>query len=98
MDIIFIGVLILVAIIVTELFKHLVTKTALKFVVLVIIGIIIFLAVVGSLSSENVIETDNEYVKTGAAVADSFNEAPLIIKAKEKLQDLSTKLQEEYLE
>ena len=46
------------------------------------------MAVINSLSSENIIKTDNEFVKTGAAISENINDQPLIMDLKDKIKDL----------
>jgi hypothetical protein len=81
-----IGIVVLISLVVLELFKHFLTRTTLVLIVILIVGLIIFLAVINSLTSEDLIKTDNEYIKTGAVIAESINEQPLIQKIKEDIK------------
>lgn len=97
-ELLFIGMAIVVGIILLELSKHIVTRTTLKVVVLLVLGLIVFLTITGSLSNEDVIKSDNEFIKTGAAVAGSINEQPLTIKIKDKARSFISDFEDKYLD
>ncbi len=92
-----IGIIILIGVIIIELSKHFFTRTALKFIIMIIVGIILFFAVVSSLDSNVVSSTDNEYVQTGAAIMDNVNDQPLIIKIKETIKTTLIELKEKII-
>jgi hypothetical protein len=94
MDILSIITIIILGIIVLELTKHVLTKSILKFVVLIIVGLILFFTVISSLDNENVINSDNRYIQTGAAISDNLDEQPLIISFKEKFKSFLSDIQE----
>jgi hypothetical protein len=94
MDLLLIGIVILVGIILIEVSKHLFTRTILRFVVMIIVGLVIFFAVVGTLDSDIVDKTNNEYVQTGAAIVDNIADEPLMIEAKEKIKSFFIEIKE----
>jgi hypothetical protein len=82
MDIISILIIIVVGIIILEVSKHLLTRTALKLIVILIVIMILFFTIMGSLSVDQAINTDNKYIQTGASIAKTVNDEPLIINLK----------------
>ncbi len=94
MDLLTIGIVILVGVILIELSKHFFTKTVLKFVIMLIVGIILFFAVVSSLDSNTISNTDNEYVQTGAVIISNINEQPLVLNVKENMKSLLNEIKD----
>ncbi len=100
MDLLLIGITLIVGIILIEVSKHIFTRTILKFVVILIVGLIIFFSVLSTLDQEVINKTDNGYVQTGAAIIEEVNDKPLIIDIKEKtksfLLDIKEKIMNNY--
>jgi hypothetical protein len=94
MDLLFIIMLIIVGVIFLEISKHLFTKTILKVLLFSVILIIVFFAVIGSLASEKLIESDNKYIQTGATVVKLINEEPIVTESKEKIKTFFKELEE----
>ncbi len=94
MDIISIIIIIVVGVIVLEISKHLFTRTALKLIVIAIIVMILFFTIMGSLSVDQAIQSDNEYIQTGASIAQSVNDEPLIVEIKNSIKSSFEELRE----
>ena len=94
MDIISIIIIVIVGVIVLEISKHLFTRTALKLIVIFVIVMILFFTILGSLAVDQAIKSDNQYIQTGASIAQNVNEEPLIVEIKESIKSSFTELRE----
>ena len=94
MDILLIGIILIVGIILIEVSKHIFTRTILKFIIILIIGLIVFFSVLSTLDQEVIKNTDNEYIQTGASIIEEVNEKPLIIDVKENAKSFFMDIKE----
>jgi predicted PurR-regulated permease PerM len=94
MDAISIIILVLVGVVILEVSKHLFTRTALKLIVILIVIMVLFFTILGSLSIDQSINSDNEYIQTGASIAKTVNEEPLIVKIKDSIKESVNELRE----
>jgi len=97
MDILLIGIILIVGIILIEVSKHIFTRTILKFIIILIIGLIVFFSVLSTLDQEVIKNTDNEYIQTGASIIEEVNEKPLIIDVKENAKSFFMDIKEKIM-
>lgn len=78
MEIITLVIILIIVILILELSKHVMIKTFAKSIIATVIIVIAFLFIIGAISSENKIRTENQIIQTGAAIAEEIKEAPFI--------------------
>lgn len=88
MDLLTILIIILALFLLIEFSKHFLFTSAAKLIVIFIILSIVFLIILGSLKSENLLKTDSEFINTGAAIVDSIQEQDFFSTIKEKINNL----------
>ncbi len=87
MELITLFVILIVVVLILELSKHVMIKTFAKSIIAIVIITIAFLFIIGAISSENKIRTENQMIQTGAAIADEIKEAPLIENTIDKIKE-----------
>lgn len=92
MNLAIILIILLVVFLVIEMSKHFLLKTVTTIFVIILVLGVVFLIVIGGLKSENMLKTDNEFIATGASVAETIQEQDLFEKIKDKLSDLKEEI------
>jgi len=88
MDLLMILIIIIAVFLIIEFSKHFLFTTTAKFILIILIISIVFLIVLGSLKSENLIKTDNAFINTGASIVDSIQEKDIFKTISEGINDL----------
>lgn len=98
MDILTIVAVLIIGILLIEVSKHIFTRTILKFIIIVIVGVVVLFSILSTLDQDIVSNTGNEYLETGAAIVSDVNEKPLILDAKENIKTFIGDIKEKVLD
>ncbi len=70
-----------------ELSKHFLMRGFAKSIIVIALLLAVFLFIVGSLTADNTLKTDNPVIKTGAVIAENIVENPFVEGTIEKIGD-----------
>jgi len=70
-----------------ELSKHFLMKGIAKSIIVIVLLLAVFLFIIGSLTADNTLRTDNPVIRTGAVISESIAENPFVDETVEKIGD-----------
>lgn len=97
MDPILLTIIIVIGFFLLEMTKHLFTRTTLRLVLVFFVVIILLFTLISSLSTKELMNSDNEYVQTGASIVNNINKEPLVSEIGNNVKETFTKLKESIL-
>jgi uncharacterized membrane protein len=87
MELLNLVMILIVAFIMLEVSKHIMVKTFAKSIIAVLIISAAFLFIIGTISSENEIKTENQVIQTGATIVEQIKEINFVENSIEKITE-----------
>tara|TARA_Y100000034_G_C6899715_1_gene415654 strand:+ start:542 stop:826 length:285 start_codon:yes stop_codon:yes gene_type:complete len=87
MELLTIIIVLIVAVLILELSKHIMIKTFAKSIIAILIITAAFLFIIGAITSENEIRTENQAVHTGAAIVEEIKEIKIVENVIENIKE-----------
>jgi len=87
MDLMTLIIILVIVVTIMELSKHMFMKGMAKSIIIIVILFVVFLFIIGSLTADNTLKTDNPVINTGAAIAENVIENPLVEGFVDKIKD-----------
>jgi hypothetical protein len=95
MDPILLTIIIVIGFFILEMTKHLFTRTTLRLVLVFFVVMILLFTLISSLSTNELMDSDNEYVQTGASIVHNINKEPLISEIGDNIKESFSNLKED---
>ena len=87
MELLNLVMILIVAVIILEVSKHIMVKTFAKSIIAVLIIGAAFLFIIGTISSENEIKTESQVIQTGATIVEEIKEINFVENSIEKITE-----------